>query len=119
MSEGFKDFQGLKAEDCLCTCSREIKRPVTMGEEGNISSYTGEIKLKPHSVWYTRETVLVSWMQDMGGGLLASRFWASGRTQQRKRELSWDKFSLRVSLDLQTVGKGMHVPVIRRSILDS
>lgn len=55
----------------------------------------------------------------MGGELLASCFWASGRTQQRKRELSWDKFSLRVSLDLQTVGKGMHVPVIRRSILDS
>lgn len=72
MSEGFKDFQGLKAEDCLWTCSREIKRPVTMGEEGNISSYTGEIKLKPHSVWYTRENS--ARVLDVGYGRRASSF---------------------------------------------
>lgn len=58
MSEGLKDFQGPEAEDCLYTRSREVRRPVGMGEKGDINSYISEQKLKPRSVWCSRENCL-------------------------------------------------------------
>lgn len=63
------------------------------------------------------KTVFVSWMRDMGRGLLVSRFWAGGRMEQGKREWSWDEFIPRGSLE--AVVSGMRVPVVRGSRSDS
>lgn len=69
MSEGLKDFQGSEAEDCSYTRSREVRRPVGMGEEGDINSYISEKKLKPRSAWCSNVCVL-----DEGYGKRASSF---------------------------------------------